>query len=130
MTAWQMSSIWTSGRQGVPSLVILISLLVQANPARLLRTMSNRMRGLAPKAVALRKKTGEKWASASAPTSRSTNTLHLAYAVCGLGADASVRSPPSSAAPYTLQEEVYTKRGTPACLHARASVTEPRWLIS
>src|SRR6516162_2004372 len=49
MTAWQISSMWTSGRQGVPSLVILISLVVQANPARLLRTMSNRMRGLTPK---------------------------------------------------------------------------------
>jgi hypothetical protein len=39
---------------------------------------SNRIRGLAPNAVAFRKKTGEKWVSASAPTSRSTSTLHLA----------------------------------------------------
>ena len=78
MIAWQMSSMWTSGRHGVPSLVILISLVVEANPARLFRTMSNRIRGLAPNAVALRKNTGEKLVSASAPTSRSTSTLHLA----------------------------------------------------
>src|ERR1044072_4234208 len=101
-----MSSTWTSGRHGVPSLVILISLVIQANPERLLRTMSNRMRGLAPKAVALRRNTGEKRASASSPTSRSTSTLHRAYAVCGLGADRSSHTPPFAAAPYTLHEEV------------------------
>jgi hypothetical protein len=38
---------------GVPSLVILISRVVQANPARLLSTMSNRIRGLAPNTVSL-----------------------------------------------------------------------------
>src|SRR6516164_3849795 len=54
------------------------SLVVHASPARLLRTISNRMRGLAPNAVALRRNTGEKSVSANAPTSRSTRTLHAA----------------------------------------------------
>jgi hypothetical protein len=76
--ACAMSRMWTSGRHGEPSLIILISRVVQASPARLLRTTSNRMYGLAPNAVALRRKTGEKLASAIAFTSRSTSTLQCA----------------------------------------------------
>ena len=40
--------------------------------------MSKRIRGLAPNAVALRRKVGEKLSSASAETSRSTSALHAA----------------------------------------------------
>src|ERR1044071_5112764 len=39
-----MSSPCTSGRHGVPSLFIAIFLVVQASPARLFSTMSNRCR--------------------------------------------------------------------------------------
>jgi hypothetical protein len=48
MIARQMSSAWMSGRQGVPSLSIAITPVVQARPARLFRTMSKRIRGEAP----------------------------------------------------------------------------------
>ena len=61
----QMSSTWTIGRQGVPSLSIRISFVVQASPQRLLRTTSKRIRGDAPQAVALRRNVGEKPSSAS-----------------------------------------------------------------
>ena len=43
--------------------------VVRARPARLFSTMSNRMRGDAPYAVAFRRNTGENRSSASAPTS-------------------------------------------------------------
>ena len=82
-----------------------ISWVVQAMPARLLSTMSNRMRGEAPKAVALRRKVGVKSGAASIDTSRSTRTLHSAYAVCGCASEVSVRTA-SAPAPYTLQEEL------------------------
>ena len=72
------------GRHGVPSLVIAMKPVVRARPARLLSTRSKRMRGDAPKTVALRRNVGEKSSSAIAPTSRSTSVLHVAYAVCGL----------------------------------------------
>src|SRR5271165_6186489 len=103
--ASQMSATCTSGRQGVPSLVILICLVVQANPARLLSTISNRKRGDGPKAVAFRRHVGEKSSSAMATRARSTSTLHLAYAVCGHGSDSSVLMP-SAPAPYTLHDEL------------------------
>jgi len=42
--------------KGVPSLVILISLIVQANPARLFKTMSKRILGERRKTVAFHAK--------------------------------------------------------------------------
>ena len=66
--------------------------------------MSNRIRGEAPKAVALRRKVGEKVSSAMAVTSRSTSVLHSAYAVCGLTGEVSSTSP--SATPYTLHDDM------------------------
>ena len=56
----QMSSTWTTGRQGLPSLTMAMRLVVHANAHRSLITMSNRMRGEGPYAVALRRNTGEK----------------------------------------------------------------------
>ena len=46
--AVQISSIWTSGLQGDPSLTISILPLVCANPTKLFRTISKRIRGEAP----------------------------------------------------------------------------------
>src|SRR5215510_2613845 len=100
-----MSSTWTRGRHGVPSLVSLISLVVQARPARLFNTRSNRILGERPYAVALRRKVGEKSSSARADRSRSTSTLHFAYAVWGLSSDSSVFKSPVPM-PYTLHEDV------------------------
>ena len=88
-----MSSACTSGRHGEPSLVMAISFVVHASPERLFRTMSKRMRGDAPKAVALRMNVGEKLSSARADTSRSTSPLQTPYAVCGLIADVSSTTP-------------------------------------
>ena len=76
--AFAMSRAWTSGRHGEPSEIILICLVVQARPIRLLSTMSKRWRGLAPKAVALRMKVGMKSSLAIGVTSRSTMALHSA----------------------------------------------------
>ena len=76
--AWLMSRMWTNGRHGLPSLSMRMTFSVQACPARSLTTRSKRWRGEAPKAVALRRKVGEKSSSAMAATSRSTRTLHLA----------------------------------------------------
>src|SRR5689334_18363198 len=102
-----MSRPWTSGRHGVPSEFIAIFLVVQARPDRLFSTMSNRWRGEAPKAVALRMNVGEKLSEASFFRSRSTRVLQSAYAVCGLTAEVSSTVP--SATPYTLHEDMYTK---------------------
>ena len=88
-----MSRPCTSGRQGLPSLIMAIFLVVQASPDRLFSTMSNRCRGEAPKAVALRMNVGEKSSSAIAVRSRSTSVLHSAYAVCGLIGEVSSTSP-------------------------------------
>ncbi len=87
------SSAWTSGRQGVPSLTIAILPVVHESPAKLFKTMSNRIRGEAPKAVALRMKVGEKLSSAIRLKSRSTRVLHSAYAVCGFTGEVSSTSP-------------------------------------
>ena len=56
------------------------------------------MRGDAPNAVALRRKVGEKPSLPSGATSRSTRTLHWAYAVSGWTGDDSVLKA-SAAAP-------------------------------
>src|SRR5262249_50878609 len=107
-----MSSTWTSGRHGVPSLVIRISFVVQARPARLFSTMSNRIRGDAPYAVALRMYVGAKSLFASFCKSLSTSVLQMPYAVCGLtGESSATKSPPDT--PYTLQDDIYTNRRTP-----------------
>src|SRR5437868_15441984 len=97
--------MWTSGRQGEPSEIILISPVVQAIPIRLLSTMSNRIRGLAPNAVAFRRNVGWNVSPAMAPTSRSTRVLHTAYEVSGFTGDSSVTGsePPT---PYTLHEDM------------------------
>ena len=58
--AWLISRMWTNGRHGRPSLSIRITFSVQAWPARSLTTRSKRIRGDAPKAVALRRNVGEK----------------------------------------------------------------------
>ena len=50
-----MSSAWTSGRHGLPSLWSRTSPRVNAVPVRLLTTMSARSRGDEPYAVALRR---------------------------------------------------------------------------
>ena len=55
--------------------------------------MSKRIRGEAPNAVALRMKVGENVSSAIVVRSRSTSTLHSAYAVCGLTGEASSTVP-------------------------------------
>ena len=99
-----MSSACTSGRHGVPSFVRRIPPVVHASPARLFSTTSNRIRGEAPKAVALRRKVGEKSSSASAPTSSSTQVLEIALAVFGRRGDSS--STVSLATPYTLHDGV------------------------
>jgi (S)-2-hydroxyglutarate dehydrogenase len=62
----------------VPSLVILISFVVHASPAKLFNTMSKRIRGDAPKAVAFRINVGEKSSSAIDCKSFSTSVLHSA----------------------------------------------------
>jgi hypothetical protein len=51
---------------------------VHASPERLLSTMSKRIRGLAPNAVALRRNVGENSSPAIPATSRSTSALHRA----------------------------------------------------
>ena len=89
-----MSSTWTTGRHGLPSLIIAMRFVVQASAHRSLITMSNRMRGEGPNAVALRRNTGAKPFSAMADRSRSTSSLHSAYAVCGFVADVSSRKSP------------------------------------
>ena len=76
--ALEISSACTSGRHGLPSLFIAILFVVQARPDKLLTTMSKRIRGDAPNAVALRMKVGEKVSSAIGARSRSTITLHSA----------------------------------------------------
>ena len=91
--ALPMSIACTSGRHGEPSLVMAISRVVNASPDRLLSTMSKRMRGEAPNAVALRRNVGEKLSSASRPTSRSTSPLQTPYAVWGLIGDVSSTTP-------------------------------------
>ncbi len=91
--ALAMSRPCTRGRHGVPSLVMAISPRVKASPARLLSTMSKRIRGDAPNAVALRRNVGAKSSDAMAPTSRSTSALHFAYAVCGSTGDVSSTIP-------------------------------------
>ena len=68
----------------MPSLVIAMLRSVHASPHRLLSTMSNRILGDAPNAVALRRNDGEKSSSAIADRSRSTKALHFAYDVSGL----------------------------------------------
>ncbi len=73
-----MSSTCTTGRQGLPSLIMAIFFTVQARPLRSLITMSKRMRGEAPYAVALRMNVTQKRPSAIGATSLSTMTLHLA----------------------------------------------------
>src|SRR5947207_9454869 len=110
--ALAMSRACTSGRHGVPSLVILILPVVHATPARLFITRSKRIRGDAPNAVALRRNVGEKSSSAMAPTSRSTNVLQTAYSVRGSVGESSSTVP--LATPYTLHDEVYTNRLAPA----------------
>ena len=52
-----MSRMWTIGRQGVPSLLMLTSPVVCAHATRLLRTTSQRRRGETPYAVAFRSDT-------------------------------------------------------------------------
>src|SRR6185437_14637295 len=102
--AAQISSMCTTGRHGLPSLVIAIRWVVQASAHRSLITMSKRIRGEGPKAVALRRNVTQKSWPAIGRTSRSTNVLHLAYAVCGLTGLASFRKSPLPR-PYTLHEE-------------------------
>ncbi len=70
-----MSFAWTRGRHGVPSDRTRTSPVSTAVPTRLFTTMSARSRGEYPKAVALRRNTGQKPESASAATSSSTRTL-------------------------------------------------------
>jgi hypothetical protein len=76
--ASQMSSTWAMGRHGLPSLTIAIFLRIQARALRSLSTMSKRMRGEGPYAVALRRNTTEKRSSAMGSRSRSTMTLQCA----------------------------------------------------
>src|SRR5215203_1313575 len=97
--------------------------VVQARPDRLFKTMSKRIRGEAPNAVALRRKVGEKLSSAIRVKSRSTRVLHSAYAVCGFTGELSSTSP--SATPYTLHDDMYTKRSIPTCLARVARCTDP-----
>ena len=68
----QISSMCTSGRHGMPSLLMSTSPVVQAYPTRLLTTRSPRSRDETPKAVALRRKVGLNASSAS----RRDVTLH------------------------------------------------------
>src|SRR6266545_2772174 len=111
-----MSSTCTSGRQGVPSLLMRTSPDVNAWPARLFTTMSARRRGETPYAVAFRRKVGLNRSSAIGLTSRSTSTLDSPYGVIGLNAapSVSIASPPE--APYRLHDEENRNRGTPAAL--------------
>src|SRR3989442_6384394 len=87
--AFAISKPCTNGRHGVPSLVILISRVVHARPAKLFSTISNLILGEAPYAVAFRRNVGEKLLSAIFLRSRSTNTLHSAYAGWGFTGDCS-----------------------------------------
>jgi hypothetical protein len=57
--ARQMSSAWTMGRHGVPSLLMSTFPVATAQAVKLFKTMSQRSRGETPYAVALRKSTGE-----------------------------------------------------------------------
>ena len=127
-TAFATSRTWTNGRHGVPSLDIRISWYRNAVAARSLTTRSKRCRGDAPYAVALRMNVGENVSSASAETSCSTRTLHLAYAVSGsVGSPSLLAASPD--APYTLHDDMCTKRATPAALASSASRRLPSWLM-
>ena len=88
----------TSGRVLVSlATAALVAGSALAQPADL--DMVNRIRAEAPYAVALRRNVGENTSDARAATSRSTSTLHCAYAVWGFGSDSSVLKPPPSPAP-------------------------------
>src|SRR5262245_39271499 len=121
-----MSSMWTSGLHGVPSLWMRTSPVVTAAPTRLLTTTSERRRGETPYAVGLRRKVGLKRASASCDTSASTRTFEAPYAVIGLKSASSVSTLSVLAAPYKLHDEANRNRGTPAALAASASRTLAR----
>ena len=93
-----MSSMWTSGRHGVPSLLRNTSPVVTAYPTRLFTTRSPRSRGDTPNAVALRRYVGLKESSASAARSCSARTFDHPYGVTGLNEALSSRKS-SPAAP-------------------------------
>ena len=105
MNASLMSRMWTSGRQGVPSLLMKTRPVVTAQPTRLFTTRSPRRRGETPYAVALRMYTGQKSGPASLRRSSSTKTFDRPYAVTGLNAAVSSRTSLGSAAPYTLHDD-------------------------
>src|SRR5215207_2726706 len=109
-----------SGRQGVPSLMILP--VVWAQPTRLLRTRSTRSRAETPYAVALRIETGAKLGPARSTSASSERTFDSEYTVRGFsGALSSTVS--SEEVPYMLQDDENTKRRTPASRDARARET-------
>src|SRR4030095_4525492 len=100
-----MSSTCTSGRQGVPSLLIKTSPVVYAKPTRLFTTRSLRSFGETPYAVAFRRNVGLKLSSASRETSSSTRILDAPYGVTGLKVASSFNISFPSDTPYKLQEE-------------------------
>ena len=124
-----MSRMCTNGRHGVPSESILICLLSTRGRQRLLTTRSNRCRGLAPYAVALRRYVGQKLSSAIGLRSRSTSSLHLAYAVSGLVLPFSSLACGGAGAVDASSELKYTNRFTPTFLAFFASSIVPMWLI-
>ena len=77
MNARQMSSTWTIGRHGVPSLLIRTLPVATAQAVRLFKTMSHRTRGDTPYAVALRSRTGLNSSDASVSSSSSALTFEI-----------------------------------------------------
>src|SRR5262245_23757301 len=106
MNAALMSRTCTTGRHGVPSLLISILPVVKAHATRLLNTISHRNLGLAPNAVEGRMQTTVKSDEPSAFNASSASHLVRAYAVIGFF---SLSSSSSSSllldTPYMLCEE-------------------------
>src|SRR5262245_3031836 len=86
-----MSFVLMSGRQGVPSLKIVIFFVASALATKSFKTKSSRKRGLIPQAVEKRKHDTTKFLSASGCKSFSVATFDRAYAVSGFNSDVSTR---------------------------------------
>src|SRR5208283_368811 len=111
-----------SGRHGVPSLRMRMVPVATAVATKSFSTRSRRNRGLLPQAVAKRRQVIEKSPPASRARAHSAEYFERAYAVRGFTAEDSVRAP-SSAKPYTEQDEAKTNEVAPARRALAASAT-------
>src|SRR5688572_25414901 len=127
--ARQTSCTWITGRQGFPSLYTVILPVVAAAAMRLLRTVSNRIRGDSPYIVPLRRNVGENPVDARLRMPASARTFERAYSVSGARGDSSLTSK-ASETPYMMQEDENRKRGIPASRASVARRTEACSLMS